>query len=386
VPQRVTHRTEMGIFNSKPNVKALARQGKVDGLSEAATYRDLTPTRDGTIADLGVSIREQAVVALGEIGTEEAAVAAARALDDPADRVRSKAVEALEKLRQPILIAGALPTLRERGGNAHPMAVDVLRDVQQPGMARALVEALVYQSGEDQLDEDDATLVPDVLSTEDGAHESREVIEVLILALSAEDEIVADRAEQLLVLLAPISADILKRELSDGGAAPRRAASALGKMRDSQALDALVNALDDPDPRVRAESCTALGELRDPAAVEPLLHATRDPEYIVRARAGSALDRIGTVAVMVGVTAMIRPMLADPQQAVPPNGEPPRGVAGAATRQLEPGTAGHAEGADDVAESGKPALEGLEPTGEPTRLLRRLARLIDRAEDTRAGE
>jgi HEAT repeat protein len=377
----------MGIFKSrKPNVKSLARRGNVDRLAAAASYRDLTPTRDGTIADLGRPVREEAVVALGELGTDEAAAAVAHALHDPDDRVRSKAVEALENLRQPVLIAEALPTLREMGGNAHPLALDALRDLQRPGLGRALVEALVYQSGDDRLDEDDAMLVPDLLSTEDGAQESRNVVEVLIRALSDESEIVADRTEQLLVLLAPVSADALEHELSDGGAAPHRAASALGKMGDVRALDTLVNALDDPDARVRAESCVALGELRDPAAVEPLLRAARDPEHVVRAGAGSALDRIGTVAVVVGVSAMLRPLLADLRRAIPPNGAPRRGVAEGANQPLDAGTTGHAASAGGVADIDETGLDGLDTAGEPTRLLRRLAQFIDRLEDTHAGE
>jgi HEAT repeat protein len=369
----------MGTFRRrKPRVKALARRGNISGLTEAASYRDLTPTRDGTIADLGTAIREQAVVALGEIGTEAAANGVARSLHDPADRVRTKAVEVLEKLRQPVLIAEALPALRESGGEAHPMAMEALRDLPQPGTCRALVEALIYQDGDEQLEEDDATLVPEVLASENAADGGRDVIEALIRALT-EREIVGDRAEQLLVLLAPISAEALQYELSNGGAAPHRAASALGKMKDAHALDALVNALDDPDPRVRAESCTALGELRDPAAVEPLLQATRDPEHLVRARAGSALDRIGAVAVVVGVSAMMRPLLADLQRAIPPNG------AGAGTPSLESGTPRPDTTADEVAALGAPASREFEPAGGPALLRRRLTRLIG-VEHTRSGE
>jgi HEAT repeat protein len=63
------------------------------------------------------------------------------------------------------------------------------------------------------------------------------------------------------------------------------------------------------DPRVRAECARALGELRDPAAVEVLIHASRDQEHRVRAQAGWALDRLGMVALVVGVSTMIRPMI-----------------------------------------------------------------------------
>jgi HEAT repeat protein len=47
----------------------------------------------------------------------------------------------------------------------------------------------------------------------------------------------------------------------------------------------------------------ALGELRDPIAVEPLLRSTYDSEHDVRVKAGAAIDRLGTVAILAGLTA-----------------------------------------------------------------------------------
>lgn len=93
--------------------------------------------------------------------------------------------------------------------------------------------------------------------------------------------------------------------------------------------------------------------------VDPLLRATRDPDHRVRAQAGWALDRIGTVAVTVGVSQLVRPMI---QEAVSP------GV------------------------GGRPALTdptlappgGKQPDDPP--ILRPLARFLDRIEDVRAGD
>ena len=79
------------------------------------------------------------------------------------------------------------------------------------------------------------------------------------------------------------------------------------RIKDIRALEPLIETLDHPDPRARAASCAALGELRDPSAVEPLLRASQDPEFAVRAGAGSALNLLGTVAVVVGVSALLRP-------------------------------------------------------------------------------
>ena len=60
---------------------------------------------------------------------------------------------------------------------------------------------------------------------------------------------------------------------------------------------------------MRAAAAAALGALRDTGAVEPLLEATRDPDFTVRESAGAALDQLGTAAVMVGISALMRPAL-----------------------------------------------------------------------------
>jgi hypothetical protein len=63
------------------------------------------------------------------------------------------------------------------------------------------------------------------------------------------------------------------------------------------------------DAKVRKECAAALAELQDPAAVQPLLRATRDPDHAVRTQAALALDGLGSAAVIVGVAALMEPMV-----------------------------------------------------------------------------
>lgn len=93
------------------------------------------------------------------------------------------------------------------------------------------------------------------------------------------------------------------------GAAPHRAAAVLAHIKDSRALQLLIEGLRHRDPRARTECASALGELRDPGAVEALMQATRDPDHRVRSQAGWALDQLGTVAVVIGVTSLLRPVI-----------------------------------------------------------------------------
>jgi HEAT repeat protein len=140
------------------------------------------------------------------------------------------------------------------------------------------------------------------------------VVEELLTALADERDPVADRAEELLVVTAPMSTDGVIAELG-AGAAPHRAAAVLAQIKDTRALEPLMQGLLHRDARVRAECAGALGELRDPAAVEALIRASRDPEHRVRAQAGWALDRLGMIALVVGVSTMIRPMIREAVEA-----------------------------------------------------------------------
>jgi HEAT repeat protein len=183
-----------------------------------------------------------------------------------------------------------------------------LFDLHATGSSCSLAQSLVYRGDDRSLDDADASLVPSLLRAEARPEASGEVVEMPVAALGDERDAVADRAVQIVVRLAPASTEALIRELSDG-AAPRRAASALGSIKDARALKPLVKSLSHPDTGVRVECCIALGELRDPAAVTPLLAATGDSEHLVRLQAGAALDNIGTAAVAVSVVTLLRPTL-----------------------------------------------------------------------------
>jgi hypothetical protein len=104
---------------------------------------------------------------------------------------------------------------------------------------------------------------------------------LLVVALGTERGIVVDRAAEILVLPAPGSIGVLAVEVHTGSD-PAGAAHVLVRIGDPQPPDALANALEHGDARVRAESAAALAEIQDPAAVKLLLRATRDSERSVR--------------------------------------------------------------------------------------------------------
>ena len=288
----------MAIFRSaKPNVKALAKRADADGLVAAAGYQDLIPAPgDGTL-DRGAPVRQGAIIALGALGPEAGTDAVKAALTDPSDEVRVAAVRVLFAREDAVSLAAALAWLPADRGHSRPLAIRALLELRRPACAPSLTRALVCAPGDGPVGIDEATLLKFLLDADEGTDAPGEVV------------------EELLAMTAPVSTEGVIAELN-AGAAPHRAATVLGQIKDMRALEPLVEGLLHRDARVRAECAAALGELRDPAAVEALIRASRDPEHRVRAQAGWALDRLGMVALVVGVSTMIRPMILEALEAV----------------------------------------------------------------------
>jgi HEAT repeat protein len=70
------------------------------------------------------------------------------------------------------------------------------------------------------------------------------------------------------------------------------AATALGRIGDSRAVDPLVSALED-QPRVREVAAMALGEIGDHRAVDSLIVALEDADWEIRSTIAKALGKIG---------------------------------------------------------------------------------------------
>lgn len=71
-----------------------------------------------------------------------------------------------------------------------------------------------------------------------------------------------------------------------------RAAWTLGDREEPAGVDALIEALDDPDAEVRGMACWALGEIKDPRTIEPLARRLGDGDVYVREMALLALGEI----------------------------------------------------------------------------------------------
>jgi len=296
--------------NRRPNVTALASHEDVEGLVSAAGFRDPVRSHDGNVLDRGAEIRAEAVLALGQLGEEGGNGTVTGALRDPSDHVRSAAVRVLYSRGEVAPLAQALGWLPAERGSSRALALRALLELKKPGTATSVIRALVWAPGERPLADLDAALVHTLVQADTHADVANEVVQELLTALSDDRDEVVERAEELLLRLAPASVQGVIAEL-EGGRSPERAAGLLGRIGDTRALQPLIEALDHRDVSVRVQAASALGDLRDPAAVEPLLRATRDHNLDVRAEAGQALDALGTAAVVIGMSAMVRPLIAE---------------------------------------------------------------------------
>jgi HEAT repeat protein len=256
-------------------------------------------------------VRTEAILALGELGADAGQEAVELALRDPADRVRCAAVRVLYARKNSGVLVQALRWLPADKGRSRAFALRAVLGLQESLTPATLADALINSEHDELLNEDDEPLIQALL--EGKGEEADELIQLLVSSLADERALVADRAGELLLRLAPGSAEALVAELRTGPAAAE-AAYVLSRMANPQTLDALVEALGHADPRVRAESAAALAELQDPVAVKPLLGATHDADHGVRAQAGRALDRLGTAAVIVGVAALLEPVIREAVQ------------------------------------------------------------------------
>ncbi|MCW5808086.1 MAG: HEAT repeat domain-containing protein [Deltaproteobacteria bacterium] len=119
---------------------------------------------------------------------------------------------------------------------------------------------------------------------------------------------------------ATITFEAALRDLRQGSPKARAfAAHALGGVTDPaerrRAAEALMGALDDDRPEVRAEACAALGELREVMAIAALAKRLTDGTAPVRQCAAIALGSLGELARGAGFDALVETLREGPADA-----------------------------------------------------------------------
>lgn len=86
----------------------------------------------------------------------------------------------------------------------------------------------------------------------------------------------------------------LSEALADSSYEVRRSATqALGNIKDCRVVEPMIRALADSDSGVRCSAAEALGNIEDNRTIEPLKNALADPDHEVRRKSAEALRKIG---------------------------------------------------------------------------------------------
>jgi HEAT repeat protein len=214
--------------------------------------------------------RAKGAPALAEVASPESVESLTEALADPDLDVRAAAGLALAGLRDPASIAALAAIVaawdHPELARARRAALHTLIAFRAQEAAVELARALAtIQSAPLDLQEHSAMLA--VAYAEQAGVAAPRVVRALVALLAHEEQPVAERATSLLMLFPAESHGPLVRALRTAAAPEvrRRAAQALGACRQDRAVAALVTALEDPAPAVRAAAARSLDDMRDPA-------------------------------------------------------------------------------------------------------------------------
>ena len=295
-----------------PDVQKLRRKGDLTGLQAALAHADPTIDRDGTVIDMGVSVRVAAVQALADIeatrGTSggpelppEIPLWLAGALRDESHRVGSAAATALGTLGSRAVMDELVWFLAYEGRTAHPevrtAALEAVCASTRPGLTELWCRKVV-EGRRGRLDDTDRREFTELLAADTTDQVESRLQELLIPLLEPDaDGIERPRpAEAILSWCMPADVGGLARAL-EGHDVTEPAVRLAGLSGSQSLLEPLARLLEHPAPTVRREAVAALGELCDTATVLPLLGATTDPDVTVRRRAVAALDSLGSAGV-----------------------------------------------------------------------------------------
>ncbi|MGB0716043.1 MAG: HEAT repeat domain-containing protein [Phycisphaerae bacterium] len=270
------------------------------------------------LQDPETEVREWAARALASLGDPAAGEALDNATFDSDPEVREWAIRALRNVRDELAVDSLVDALRDDDAEVREQAVRTLMSYDDPRIADALIQSLADAEPEvrewsaralGQL-RDPKTIDALVRSTSDTDEEVREWATRSLRKI--DDEAALDALIDIVYNGLPDTqewavrglglrggsraVEVVKNILLDATAtaeARAEAAQALGRMRESSAVDLLLRALDDDSEKVRLRAIGALGKFGGETVVERLTDvASDDPAPDVRRKAEDVLTRL----------------------------------------------------------------------------------------------
>jgi HEAT repeat protein len=207
------------------------------------------------------------------------------ALKDTDSRVRRAAAIKLGKINDPRVVEPLIVALKDSDNEVRNDAEDSLGEIKDPRAAQLLVLSLRKTEVQDQ--------VAGAL-----AKIGAPAVDALVAASSDSDPMVRKGATYALRESEAATSvrvrDVLVAELKDTDAGVRNAAtSAMEKIKDPRAVQALTEELHDSDPGVRRGAIDALVAIGGGNAAESLISELHDTDPLVREGAIDAVHKIG---------------------------------------------------------------------------------------------
>jgi len=230
------------------------------------------------LKDVDGDVRMNAAEALGRIGDKRAVTPLTEALKDGDDSVRYYAAEALGRLGSREATNALIGTLNDGSWSVREATAEALGKIKDKKAVDALIEtlndekALVRAKAVEALGRigDERAVVPLLALIDD----KREVYQALKGALR---RIGSPAVERLIGLM------------RSGNC---RAVHLLASIKDERAVDALIEALESEDLKLRYHAAFALAKTADKKATLPLIKALKDKDFYVRQGAAFALGKI----------------------------------------------------------------------------------------------
>jgi HEAT repeat protein len=265
----------------------------------------------GVISDLMRREQDKMINEVADAALQSGLQASGGSILDLKSRVLSIAV--VKRLEERGDVQGLIGALRNRDPGVQYEAVEALGRLRNPSAVPALIGALtgdqysgIRWKAAEALAKIGTPAVPSLLAVLDHPDEDirwkaavtlgeigdTRAIPPLVELLGDNDRFVRSRAAYALGLIGTPAVEALKDAVSRGDTDFRRGAvTALGKVDDTSATEALVLALGDPSPELQQDAISAL-VARGPRAVPALASTLYDPDP--RKRMGAAQALAGT--------------------------------------------------------------------------------------------